>query len=37
MGKVYLKLVTKILTPEQKDTRMTIYADMTQNIEDDPH
>jgi len=33
MKRVYLKMVLRLLTPEQKKIRMNICADILQNIE----
>jgi len=30
-------MVPRLLTPEQKEIRMNIYADILQNIENDPY
>ena len=36
MKKVCSKMVPRLLTPEQKEIRMNICADLLQNIENDP-
>ncbi|KAJ8942334.1 hypothetical protein NQ318_005326 [Aromia moschata] len=36
MRKVGAKIVPKLLTPEQKESRMNIYADILHNIDTDP-
>jgi len=37
MKKVYSKMVPRLLTPDKKEIRMNIYADILQNIENDPN
>ncbi len=37
MRKVCSKMVPKLVIPEQKETRMTICADLLQNIENKPN
>ena len=37
MKKVCSKMVPRLLTPEQKEIRMNICADILQNIENDPN
>jgi len=36
MHKVCAKMVAKLLTPEQKESRMNIYAGFLNNIYNDP-
>ncbi|KAJ8941774.1 hypothetical protein NQ318_006431 [Aromia moschata] len=36
MGKVCEKMVPKLLTPEQKESRMNICGDILNNIDTDP-
>jgi len=37
MKKMCLKMVPRLLTPEQNEIRMNMCADILQNIENDPY